>query len=919
MRRVLGSLALACALALSLAACGAEPTTGPGPLAVPTTPPETPDPPPPPREDGRLPSAVRPLHYDVALDVDPRKERFHGIVTIALEVRERTFHVVVHGRDLAIARASAAVAGATLPATATARVASGGAAPEEIELSFARPLPAGAAVTLTMEYDAPFGSDLTGLYRVKSGDAWYAYSDFEPTDARKMLPCFDEPALKAPFDVKVTVPKGMIAVSNAKESTRTPGEGGSVAFVFAPTKPLPTYLLALAVGDFDVREGATTPVPIRVIAPKGKGDMAQLALDAGAGITQVLEGYLKVKFPFPKLDLVAVPEFASGAMENAGLITFREELLLADTRRASTRSRRGLATVIAHEIAHQWFGDMVTAEWWNDLWLNEAMATWLTARTVHAWQPQLGTRYDLVTGGLSVMDHDGLASARAVRQPVRTAAEALEAFDGITYTKGAAILAMLEDWVGAEAFQSALHDYLEAFAYKNATASSLLSTLDRTSHKNVSEVAGTFLDRAGVPLVTAHLECEPGRWHVELQQEAWRPLGTTAEDTQQTWSHPICVRAEGRKEPVCTLLAGGAPSLVAGTGRCPAWVLPNPGATGYFRVTEPGPDLAALARAVPGQDAADRVAFVSNAWAAVRGGALGPEQLLKILPAFDKDNERIVVEAVIGALGGMNDNVVDDDARAQFRAYAAARLGRQKTSLGFSAVSKDGAKEGVKDGAKVEEERTLLRRTVLFAMADLAGDAATIREADVFAQAWLKDPLSVEPDVAQIAVELASRTATEERLTALREAAKKAKTQQDRIVAIRAMAGFDEPAILERALDVYLTDEIKPAEGNYLLRTAAGRRAARPVLARWVESRWDKLRAKLPGQLSRGLVFAAGLSCTRAERDAAAAFFGPRVAGIEGAARPLAAALESASLCAELRTRASAATSKALRAKMAAP
>ncbi len=908
MRRVLGGWAVPVTLAL-LVGCGdAPPPVHVAPVRM--APVEAPDPVPPTREAGRLSSDVRPIHYDVALDVDPRKERFHGTVVVELDVRAKTFHVVLHGRDVAIARASATVGGASNAASVTTRAASGGKDHEEIVLSFARALLPGEPASLTLDYDAPFAADLSGLYRVKSGEAWSAYTDFEPTDARRMMPCFDEPAFKAPFDVRVTVPSGMIAVANAPEASRakaTTGDG--TTFRFATTKPLPTYLLALAVGDFDVREGATSPVPLRVISLKGKGDLAQLALDTAAGVTQVLEGYLKVKFPFPKLDLVAVPEFASGAMENAGLITFREEALLVDPKRVATRARRSLATLMAHEVAHQWFGDLVTAEWWNDLWLNEAMATWLQSRTVSAWQPQLGTRHDLVSGGLWVMDQDGLASARAVRQPVRTAAEAREAFDGITYTKGAAILGMLEGWVGAATFQTALHDYLEANAYKSVTAAALFGTLDTASRKNVTEVAESFLDRPGVPLVTAHLECEPGRWHVELQQEAWRPLGSTAADTQQTWSHPICVRAEGRKEPVCTLLAGGAPSMVAGTGRCPGWVMPNDGATGYFRVTEAGPELAALARAVPSQDAADRLAFVSNAWAAVRAGAIGPEQLLKMLPAFDKETERVVVEAVIGDLGGLSDTVVDDDVRPQFRTYVAARLARHKAALGWTPMAKE----------KEEDERTLLRRTVLYAMADLAGDPTTLREADAIAQAWLKDPASVDPDVAPIAVDLASRGANAERLTALRDMAKRAKTPQDRIVAVRAMAGFDDAALLERALDVFLTDELKPSEGTYLIGSAAGRKATRPILARWMESRWDRLRAKLPGQLSGGLVFAAGLSCTRAEKEAAAAFFTPRAAGIEGAARALATSLESASLCAELRTRGSAATSKALRGKVGAP
>ena len=896
-------LALAGMLAGS-GGCGADAPpviTPPAPVVVAAA--DRPDAPPAARDDGRLPKLVRPLRYDVTLDVDPRKDRFHGEVALGLEITQRTFHVVLHGRDLAVTRALVTVDGAApMPATVTTRPANGSTGNEELVLSFPRALEAGRTATLSMTYDAPFASDLTGLYRTKDGDRWYAYTDFEPTDARRMLPCLDEPGYKAPFDVTVTVPKGMLAIANAKEASRKDVELGTT-FRFATTKPLPTYLLAIAVGDFDLREGGTAAVPMRVVTPKGKGGMAQLALDAALGVTQVLESYLKVPFPFPKLDLVAVPEFASGAMENAGLITFRQELLLVDSRRASTRARRSLATLMAHEVAHQWFGDLVTAEWWNDLWLNEAMATWLQSRIVHAWQPQLGTKDDLVSGGLGVMDQDGLGSARAVRQPVRSAAEAREAFDGITYTKGAAVLGMIEQWVGADAFQASLHDYLEANAYKNATAASLLGTLDRKTRLNVTEVAESFLNRPGVPMLTAHLECEPGRWHVELQQEAWRPLGTAASETQQTWSHPVCLRAEGRKEPACTVLAGGAPSLIAGTGRCPAWVLPNERSAGYYRFTEAAPELAALGRAMPAQDAVDRLSFVSNAWAATRAGMVGPEQLLKLLPAFDKDSDRFVVEALVGVLSGLNDTVVDDDVRPQFRAYVAARLGLQKAAVGWTPVA----------APKEDEARPFLRRTLLFAMADLAGDAATIREAEPLAQSWLRDASSVDPDIAPVAVELASRSAGEECLTALRDAAKRARSPEDRVVALRGMASFDEPQVLEHALDLLLTDEIKPAEAGYLLGTASNRRTTRPVVRKWVEARWDRLRVKLPGHLSRGLFFAAGIACTRAEKEASAAFFGPRAAAVEGAARPLAVALESASVCAEQRTRGTEPARKALR------
>jgi aminopeptidase N len=845
---------------------------------------------------------VRPRKYQIALDIDPRKERFRGTETISLDVTQRTFHVVLHARDAKIERAAARANGETFAARTALRMAHGGRVPDELVLSFARPLPQGE-VDLDLAWEAPFAEDLAGLYRVKDGGAWYAYTQFEPSDARRMFPCFDEPGFKVPFEVKVTTPSGMIAVANAPEIAHA-SAGEATAFAFAPTKPLPTYLVALAVGDFDVTEGAKEPVPVRLIAPKGKGDLGGIALDTTAAITQKLADYFGVPHPYPKIDVVAVPEFSAGAMENPGLVTYRQDLVLLDRERASTGARRSLALVVAHEMAHQWFGNLVTAAWWNDLWLSESLATWMEARTVDAWQPTFGQRLSAARDAQGVMNLDALVSARAIRQPVTSTGEAVEAFDGLTYEKGAAVLSMLEGWLGPDVFRAGVRDYLKENAFKSATGDTLLGALDKASGKDASGAAAAFLDRPGVPLVTAHLECEPkGRWNVSLTQEPWRPLGSTipeADSSQNGWTTPVCVQVEGRRDPSCTVMAAGVPSIVGGTGACPAWTHPNAGSAGYYRFALAPPELQALARAYDKLDAPSRLGVVTNTWAMARAGVLPPEQALKILPLFDKENERVVVEEIAMTLDQMSDALVEDGVRPEFRAYVAARLSRHKKALGWTPKPKE------------EEDKTLLRQAILFAMADLAQDAQTFAEAEPIAQAWLKDPQSVDENAAQAAVPIASRRAGAGRLEELRAALPRLKTPEQRTIALRAMYGFDDPQVLEKALEVFLTDELRPNDVSYVIGVASGRRAARPIVVRWVKDRWEKLRAKLPHALSVPLVSVAGRVCTLAERDEAKAFFKPRAKEIEGAERPLAEALESSSLCAELRARGGQALAKAL-------
>jgi alanyl aminopeptidase len=532
------------------------------------------------------------------------------------------------------------------------------------------------------------------------------------------------------------------------------------------------------------------------------------------------------------------------------------------------------------------------------------MATWMTTRVVDKWKPSFGARIDAVTATLGVMDADGLLNARAVRQPVVSTANAREAFDGITYEKGAAVLSTIEAWIGESAFQRGIRDYLRENAFTSVQADRLLSALDRASGKNVTEMASSYLDRPGVPEVTARFECEPkGRWYMELVAEPWRPLGSKLPETSdRAWTIPACVRPRGAKKDSCSDLSAGAPALVAGQGGCPAFVFPNSAAS-YYRFVLAEKEFLKLAENRKELDVPARVSLLANAWAAVRSGQLESKTLLKLLPLFDEDNSRQVVEQVVYILASMSDAIVDEGVRPTFRTFALGRLGKHKKALGWASPAKGGP----------SSDDALARPSVLAGMGDVVEDEATLREADEIATKWLADPASVSADTSGVALSLASRKAGDARIAALRNAAKNAKTREDRTVALRALAGFDDTTRLEHALDTILDgDEIHPNEVRYVLGSAFGRRKSRPAAEAWVRNHWDALHAKLPGPLSGVLVQAAGVGCSQKEIEERESFYKERIAPIEGAARSFASSLESIGLCAALRERGAPGLTKAL-------
>ncbi|HEX7666448.1 MAG TPA: M1 family metallopeptidase [Polyangiaceae bacterium] len=846
------------------------------------------------RPDGRLPATASPLKYELKLDVDPAQNGFRGIATIGVHVPKETSYLVLNARDIKPVRVAAEIGKSEVAGTWTTRKSHGATADDELVLHFPQPIPAGDT-KIQIAYEAPFGTDLAGLYKVTDGGKPYAFTQFEATDARRAFPCFDEPAYKVPFDVSVRVPKGQLAVANGPEVKRV-DEGDKTTFTFGTTQPLPTYLVAFAVGDFDVREGRKSPFPIRLITTKGKSTQGTLALEASAALVDRLQNYFGIPYPYPKLDIVAVPDFAAGAMENAGLVTFREELLLLPPENVGIRAKHIQAAVIAHEFAHQWFGDLVTMQWWDDIWLNEAFASWMEAKTLDGYQPSYDATLDMVSEGLSAMRTDALSSARAVRQPVTTAGEADEAFDDLTYNKGAAVIGMIEDYVGADTFRNGVRAYLKRHSFKNAQAKDLFAAIDEThgGGDDVARIAGTFLDQTGFPTISLDTKCDGKSYTTHVTQSVWKPIGSQA-NTQKTWIAPLSIVSDAETPDAVHhfLLAGKESATDAYPVKsCPKFVTPNAHQAGYFRFQVPDKELVPLMKAK--LDPAARMGLVANSWANIQSATLDPSTFLAALKTLDGETNRFVVASESDVLSQMNDSVVDDANRKAFTAFVEARLGPVARKLGWQRADLK------KAPTPAEEQQALLRRDVMYTIGNLGqGDALT--QSEKIAQAWLKDPTTVDPDTAPIALEIASRKAKADRFDALRNAYVKAPNPQVRVAAVRAMGGFGDPALLQKALDWAMTDEVKEQDVRYVLRAALVNPASRKIVLDWTKAHWDAALKKEPGAGRVMYLSVVGNLCEQSTLDDAKAFFGSHMNDIEGGQRPFAEDLERASNCIALR------------------
>ncbi|MBX3273723.1 MAG: M1 family metallopeptidase [Sandaracinaceae bacterium] len=869
----------------------------------------------------RLPDGVRPLRYALRLEIDPSAERFSGVAEIDIALDAASRHVWIHGHGLDVSEVFATGAdGARVEGTWHLVDAEEGMA----RVTLSRPLGPGEA-RLTIRYARPFDPNLEGLYRVAVGDDHYAFTQFEALSARKAFPCFDEPRFKVPFEVTLVVPEGLRAFANARDAGAE-REGNLVRHRFTPTAPLPTYLVAFAVGPLDVVEATippnavrSTPLALRGLAPRGRGGDLAFAMEHTPRLVEALERWFEMPYPYDKLDFVAVPDFAAGAMENAGLITFRDQFLLLSGE-PSVAQQRAFAFIMAHELAHQWFGNLVTMVWWDDLWLNEAFATWIETPIVEATFPALGARTLELSTQLEAFDADGLASARVVRQPIESSHDIANAFDGITYSKGASVLAMLSAFVGAERFQAGIRRYLTRHAGGNATTADLVAALAEDGHNaHAAEILERFTTQPGIPLVeVGEARCALDAGHpdvsIPVRQTRYRPLGSSA-PADARWVLPVCVRHADRGgvlQTSCTLLDEAEGVITLPT--CPAWVWPNPEGSAYYRYALTPAATRALvphvrAALAPGRarrpwvDGArggvasgrDLMALADSVEASVRSGAMTFSAAMELLAPLAASEERAVASAPIGLLTLASEHLLEEAQRERVERYGRRLYQPALRRLGWDARPSD------------TPETRALRAAVIAFLALEARDPAVRREAARRGRAFLGEEPggdhhvhadAVAADLAETCVAVAAEEdpALFEPLLAALGATSDGVVRQRLLVGLARLA-VHEP-LRERVLDLTLDERLRQNERFRTLGGPMRDARARPAAWAWLEAHYDAVRARFGPDYAGYLPYVAGGYCTSEDAARVEAFFAPRIGDTHGGPRNLAATVETIRLCA---------------------
>jgi aminopeptidase N len=878
------------ALLAVLAACGSPEAVRPAPVAVPAAQPPSAaaavaDPAPPAL---RLPGDVAPVRYALELTIVPDQPTAAGRIRIAAEVVRPTRVIWLNATGLAIDRAELG--------GRPARVIAGG--DDVIGVVADRELAAGA-VAIEVEFAAPIDRERSrGIFSQREADDDYAYTFFEPVDARRAFPCFDEPGYKVPWQVTLHVRRDHVALGNAAVVRETAEPGGMKQVELAATPPLPSYLVAFVVGPFELIDGGTAGrlgIPIRFAIPRGRAGELGYARRITPRVVAALEDYFAMPYPFGKLDVAVVPR-VKGTMEHPGLVAMGQPLTLIRPDQDTHERQLWYTNLLAHELSHYWFGDLVTMAWWDDTWLNEALAEWSDLHITEAAEPGWRVRDERIGMAVLAMRADETLTAPAIRHPVATSEAIAASFDGaITYLKGASVFRMFESFAGRDAWRDFVHGYLRAHAWGNASADDFLRGLAHRLGPDLAAAMRTFLDQPGVPRITARLRCEPGLpVRVELAQQRSLPAGVIDPGTRQ-WSLPVCLRhGDARSsDRDCVLLT--APSGVfelGGAGRaasCPTRMTANADATGYYRSTvdpevaramlSPGSAIARIARPTP----AERMMLVEDLRAAVERDELPVDQLLALIPPIAADRDAKVALSALEAAelpaAGLDDATFQAAERWFYRAFRAraAQLGWQRAAG---------------DSEEVHE----LRREVVPAVARL--DPALAAEATRLADRWLADHTGISDDLAWPALEVAAQRGDAARFDRYLDAARAARDRNEQQRLLGALGSFTDPVLASRALDVVLGPEFDVRDTLDIIDGVLGHRETRDLGLVFVEAHVDELIARMRADEASGFLGQiAGAFCDAERVARIAAVVAPRVARIDGAQAQVTRAFEQSAQC----------------------
>jgi aminopeptidase N len=833
----------------------------------------------------RLPETAVPSHYKLSFAPDFNTDTFKGEEVIDLNVLKPTHAITLNAAEINFESVTITSHGQSQKAKVTSDEKT-----EMATFTVEKELPAGVA-TVAISYTGKLNGQLRGLYLSKTAKRKYAVTQFEATDARRAFPSFDEPAYKATYDISAIIDKGDTAISNSKIAGDTPGPAADKHTVHFETTPkMSTYLVALLVGDWKCVEGEEDGIPLRVCSVPGKEQMGQYALEATKHILHYYDQYYGIKYPFGKLDQIAVPDFQAGAMENTGAITYRETALLIDPKTSSEQSRQRVASVIAHEMAHQWFGDLVTAKWWNDIWLNEGFATWMTQKPLKAWHPDWKMNLEEVQNSNTSMNIDSVLNTRPIRQAVESKGDINSLFDGIAYGKTAAVLLMLERYLGEDTFRSGVNSYLKAHAYGNATAEDFWGAMTAASKKPVDKMMPTFVTQPGVPFVDIKSQCANGKTQITASQRRFFvDPELFSKPSEQLWQIPLCTESIGkdgkRSASNCELLTRKTQTFTQ--DGCAATVFPNAGGTGYYRYAFDKGNMSNLDKVL---EPSEIVSVVGNEWALVRSGRHSVGDYLAMLDSIKGVRLVTVLDEVSQRISYINRYLVTEQDRPKFQKWVQGYFGPMLAEIGFLPKPNE------------TEEAMQLRPLVIRMLGNVAENPEVIAKSKEMTQAYLSNPTSVSPNDVGAFLNVAAAHGDRTLYEQLKSKLAGAKTPSEYYNYFYALADFRDPALLTDTLNFALTPAVRNQDLHIISAVLASRYGNQQAW-NWVKENWGHIMLKSGESIgAAGAAFGGtGSFCDASVREDVKQFY--QAHKMQGTERGFRRSQEGISNCIEMKQR----------------
>jgi puromycin-sensitive aminopeptidase len=823
------------------------------------------------RYSDRLPSSVVPDHYRLFFNPDLKNGTFTGEETLFLTATAPVGEIILHSLDLHIDKARIFKMGFSGPEHVLIPRIVNQPANERVQFAMPGNLAPGRYM-LTLHFEGAMDKPLHGFYRGTCKDAQgkqaiFAATEFEPTYARAMFPCFDDPVDKAVFSLSTTIDANLTAISNAPVArTIVDAKANKKTVRFYSTPCISTYLVALFIGPFVSSDPlVVNAVPVRVWTIGHKEKLARYALQTTAKILPYLTEYFGVPYPERKLDLIALPEFEAAAMENLGAISFRENALLFNEAIDSDRTKFNIATILAHELSHMWFGDLVTMQWWDDLWLNEAFATWMSMKTVDALQPDWRAWEQFTLWKQEAMITDALKSSRAIRADVVKPSQALEMFDEITYEKGASILKMLEAYIGSNVFKQGIQNYIKTHMNGNCATSDLWNALATQTTKPIERVMRNWVSLPGFPLISVAPKSDGS---ISISQRRFFLNTSIYADTSKTsplWQVPIVFRPlleKARKASTVILLS--RQSQLEKLHSSFSGFVANAGSPGYFKILYQEPLLKRLEQQSNSALApVERLTLLEDQGSLAQAGYIRIDDYLELAQKCKDEQDPIVIRALIGQLYGLNE-LIEDRTRPLFAAYVRQLLTPSKLRLSWQPSAKD------------SYLIKLARSSVLCAMGTIGQDSKTIEEARLYFNEYLQKPDSLDRNLVDAVQTIVAFNGDATCFGQLKNCWLHAPSPELEEQALMSLGAFREPDLIDEALNLSISSDVKSQDGPLILARVLESEAGRHRALKFLTEHWDKLVTVYPPHLLICVINAASSLSTREEEMQLKALFESR-------------------------------------------